>query len=62
MPVIQERRRFRGLSVGIIRYEFNESDLTSGLTVMKGMLNEESEDIVWKALQFITGEMFTEGE
>ncbi len=29
----------------------------TALTVMKGMLMEESEDIVWKALQFVTGEI-----
>ena len=37
--VIQERRKFGPLGWNI-RYEFNESDLLTALTVMKGMLNE----------------------
>jgi dynein heavy chain len=47
--VIQERRKFGPLGWNI-RYEFNESDLETALTVMKGMLDEDSEDIVWPAL------------
>mmetsp|Transcript_3508 Transcript_3508/g.2542 ORF Transcript_3508/g.2542 Transcript_3508/m.2542 type:complete len:231 (-) Transcript_3508:976-1668(-) len=54
--IIQERRKFGPLGWNI-RYEFNESDFTSALEVMKVMLNEGSEDIVWEALQFITGEI-----
>jgi len=48
--VIQERRKFGPLGWNI-RYEFNESDFETATTVMKGMLNEESDGIVWKALQ-----------
>lgn len=54
--VLQERRKFGPLGWNT-RYEFNESDLETALTVMKSMLNQESEEIVWKALQFITGEI-----
>lgn len=48
--VIQERRKFGPLGWNI-RYEFNESDFETATTVVKGMLNEESDEIVWNALQ-----------
>jgi dynein heavy chain len=54
--VIQERRKFGPLGWNI-RYEFNESDLHTALAVMKTMLSEDSEEIVWDALQFVTGEI-----
>ncbi len=54
--VVQERRKFGPLGWNI-RYEFNESDLETGIIVMRNMLDEDTDDIVWEALQFITGEI-----
>jgi dynein heavy chain len=54
--VIQERRKFGPLGWNI-RYEFNESDFETATTIMKGMLNEDSDEIVWKALQQVTGDI-----
>lgn len=54
--VIQERRKFGPLGWNI-RYEFNESDFETATTVVKGMLNEESDEIVWNALQQVTGDI-----
>ena len=53
---IQERRKFGPLGWNI-RYEFNESDFETATTIMKGMLNEDSDEIVWKALQQVTGDI-----
>ena len=36
-------------------YEFNESDLTTAFKIIIDMLEQESEDIVWDALQFVSG-------
>ena len=54
--VLQERRKFGPLGWNT-RYEFNESDLETALAVMKSMLNQDAEEVVWKALQFVTGEI-----
>jgi len=54
--VIQERRKFGPLGWNI-RYEFNESDFETAQTVIQDMLEEETDEIVWDALQFITGQI-----
>lgn len=51
--VIQERRKFGPLGFNI-RYEFNDSDLETSITMLKLFL-EEQEDIPWDALTYVTG-------
>lgn len=47
--VVQERKKFGPLGWNI-RYEFNESDLITSLTVIKNLLDEDTDEIVWSAL------------
>lgn len=50
---VQERRKFGPLGWNI-RYEFNDSDLDTSLTMLP-LLLEEQEDIPWDALLFVIG-------
>ena len=50
---VQERRKFGPLGWNI-RYEFNDSDLDTSLTMLP-LLLEEQEDIPWDALIFVIG-------
>jgi len=52
---IQERRKFGPIGWNI-RYEFNDSDLDTALTLLS-LLLEEQEDIPWDALLFVTGQI-----
>jgi len=52
---IQERRKFGPLGWNI-RYEFNDSDLETSTTMLK-MFLEESEEIPWDAIVWITGQI-----
>ena len=52
--VVQERRKFRSLGWNKT-YEFNESDLTTAFKIITDMLEQDTEEIVWDALQFVTG-------
>lgn len=54
--VIQERRKFGPLGWNI-RYDFNESDLETAITVMKGMLSDDSDTIIWQAILNVTGDI-----
>ena len=51
--VAQERRKFGPLGFNI-RYEFNDSDLETSITMLR-MLLEGQEGIPWEALTYITG-------
>jgi dynein heavy chain len=51
--VVQERRKFGPLGFNI-RYEFNDSDLETSITMLR-MLLDEQEGVPWKALNYITG-------
>lgn len=51
--IILERRKFGPLGWNI-KYEFNDSDLTTSKTVLLMLLNEQ-EQIPWDALLFVTG-------
>ena len=51
--IVLERRKFGPLGWNI-RYEFNDSDLSTSKTVMLMLLNEQ-EQIPWDALVFVTG-------
>ena len=51
--VMQERRKFGPLGFNI-RYEFNDSDLETSITMLK-MFLEEQEVIPWDALNFVVG-------
>jgi len=51
--VVQERRKFGPLGFNI-RYEFNDSDLETSITMLR-LLLEEQEDTPWEALNYITG-------
>jgi dynein heavy chain, axonemal len=50
---IQERRKFGPLGWNI-RYEFNDSDLDTSLTILP-LLLEDQEEIPWEALTFVIG-------
>jgi dynein heavy chain len=52
---VQERRKFGPLGWNI-RYEFNDSDLDTALTMLP-LLMEDQEDIPWDSLNFIIGKI-----
>ena len=52
---VQERRKFGPLGWNI-RYEFNDSDLETSLTMLP-LLLEDQEDIPWEALLFVIGQI-----
>ena len=52
---VQERRKFGPLGWNI-RYEFNDSDLDTSLTMLP-LLLEDQEDIPWDSLLFVIGEI-----
>eukprot|EP00698_Gefionella_okellyi_P007651 TRINITY_DN186_c0_g4_i1.p1 TRINITY_DN186_c0_g4~~TRINITY_DN186_c0_g4_i1.p1 ORF type:complete len:3955 (+),score=1074.62 TRINITY_DN186_c0_g4_i1:43-11907(+) len=53
--VLQERRKFGPLGWNI-QYEFNDSDFSVSLKVLKMFLEEQAE-IPWDALKYVTGEI-----
>ena len=53
--ILQERRKFGPLGWNKF-YEFNESDLETGITVLRNLLDAH-EDIPWDALRFVVGEI-----
>mmetsp|Transcript_26790 Transcript_26790/g.4810 ORF Transcript_26790/g.4810 Transcript_26790/m.4810 type:complete len:82 (+) Transcript_26790:441-686(+) len=52
--VLQERRKFGPLGFNNL-YEFNDTDLETSLTTLKGFLDRD--EIPWDAIKFITGEI-----
>lgn len=53
--IVQERRKFGPLGWNI-RYEFNDSDLDTAMTILKNMLDSHQE-IPWDALRYVIGEI-----
>jgi len=53
--IVQERRKFGPLGFNI-RYEFNDSDLETSVTILK-MLLEEQAEIPWDALSYVIGQI-----
>lgn len=51
--IVQERRKFGPLGWNI-RYEFNDSDLDTGITILRDML-EANDEIPWDALRYVIG-------
>lgn len=58
--IVQERRKFGPWGWNIC-YEFNESDLDTALLNLGNLLKDDSEDIAWSSLQFVTGEIIYGG-
>jgi len=38
-----------------VRYEFNDSDLETSMTMLRNFLNAEDEKIPWDAIKFMIG-------
>lgn len=53
--IIQERRKFGPLGWNI-RYEFNDSDLETSMTMLLNML-EGQQEVPWDAIKFMTGQI-----
>ena len=53
--IIQERRKFGPLGWNI-RYEFNDSDLETSITMFFNLL-EGSQEVPWDAIKFMTGQI-----
>merc|ERR1712154_445496 len=56
--VIQERRKFGALGFNK-KYEFNDSDLETSMTILKMFLNEikTQNEIPWDALRYVVGQI-----
>jgi len=53
--IVQERKKFGPLGWNKV-YEFNDSDLETGMTVLRGFLDEQQQ-IPWDALRYVVGEI-----
>lgn len=53
--ILQERRKFGPLGWNI-RYDFNDSDLETSLTMLRIFLDEQ-EEIPWDAMLYVTGQI-----
>ena len=53
--IIQERRKFGPLGWNI-RYEFNDSDLTTSVEMLENFLREQP-DVPWDALTYVVGQI-----
>jgi len=53
--ILQERRKFGPLGWNI-RYDFNDSDLETSMTMLKIFLDEQ-EEIPWDAMLYVTGQI-----
>eukprot|EP00825_Cyclidium_porcatum_P006754 TRINITY_DN1337_c0_g1_i4.p1 TRINITY_DN1337_c0_g1~~TRINITY_DN1337_c0_g1_i4.p1 ORF type:complete len:1759 (+),score=318.71 TRINITY_DN1337_c0_g1_i4:667-5943(+) len=52
--IVQERRKFGPLGFNI-RYEFNDSDLDISTLTLKMFVNDQSRDLPWEAMLYMTG-------
>lgn len=53
--IVQERRKFGPLGWNI-RYEFNDSDIDTAITILQNMLDSH-DDIPWDALRYVIGQI-----
>jgi len=52
--IVQERRKFGPLGWNVV-YQFNDSDLNTSFTMLKIFLDDDSPEVPWEALVYITG-------
>jgi dynein heavy chain len=58
--IVQERKKFGPLGWNIV-YGFNESDLSASQTIIRDIINDYKEEIIWDAIKYLTGEILYGG-
>ena len=54
--IIQERKKFGPLGWNIV-YDWSNSDLEVSISILRNMLHEETKNLPWDALRYLTGEI-----